>query len=163
MSKVMITAESLKEDIQATFPIIDMPPSDELVLHKNNCLECDSLRSELEGLRGKKISGAAIRSFHQELSNFSGKGLQWVLPYYLRYCLTPEAAYTRGEIEFLVYNLGPRLEFQSAACQRFSRLNATQVTCLIHFLEWCFEDVYWGDYFPEDITRAINFLRVKKI
>lgn len=145
----------VKDEIDRTFPFVEMPPRGELL---NNDPRLGSVGEELEQYRGKPIDGTAIRLLHQELYELSPAGWRWILPYYLRYCLTPEAEYSRMETEFLIYNLSPKLKFYSATEQRLSLLNAAQVTCLIHFLEWCRHHEHWGSYCPEDIGRSISFL-----
>ncbi len=83
------------------------------------------------------------------------------MPFYLRFCLTPEAEYNHMETEFLIYNLNPDLKFQRDTLQRLSLFTEVQVRCLIHFLEWCLTKQYWKEYCPDNINRAIEFLRLK--
>ncbi len=96
---------------------------------------------------------------YRQMSQLSAKAWRWILPHYLKFCLTPEAEYNRMETEFLIYSLGPTLEFQKETLERLSNLNKAQIDCLIHFLEWCLSQQHWKEYCPEDIERAINFLR----
>ena len=156
--KVIITNDALLKEIESVFPLVEMPLGIDLAFHKHGCLECDELREDLEQYRDKEITGEAIRLIHQELSSLSAKAWRWVLPHYLRFCLTPEAKYNRMETEFFIYSLGPDLKFQQETLQRLSMLNKDQINCLVHFLEWCLNDEYWNEYYPEDINKAINFL-----
>jgi hypothetical protein len=85
-----------------------------------------------------------------------------LMPHYLRFCLTSEAAYNRIETEFLIYSiysLGPELRFQSDTLKRLSLFTASQLACLTHFLDWCRNKEYWRDYCPGNIDAALAFLR----
>ena len=151
--------DSLLIEIEKAFPFIEMPSKDELMFHAENCEECRYLRNDIEKYREKKITGEFIRLVHQELSLLSVKTWGWLLPYYLRFCLTPEAEQNQMEIEYLIYNLSPKEEFTKDTILRLSFLSDIQVLCLIHFLEWLLGDDYWGDYFKKDISAALAFLR----
>lgn len=151
--------EALLRAIEKTFPKIEMPERSQLLLAQMKVVgDSDLLERDLEELRGKLIDGAAIRSVHQELSFLSAATWRWLLPYYLTYCLTDEARYNRFETEFLIYNLGPSLEFQRDTQKRLALLNRSQLACLIDFLKWCLEDEEWKDLFEENIARAISFI-----
>lgn len=149
----------LLKEIEQAFPFIEMPSNDELLFHSDNCKECKYLRNDIEKYRDKKITGKFIRLVHQELALLSAKAWEWLLPYYLRFCLTPEAEQNQMEIEYLVYNLSPKEEYKKDTILRLSFLSDIQILCLIHFLEWLFDDEYWGDFFKEDISAALTFLR----
>lgn len=151
--------QSLLKEIETAFPIVEMPSENALLFHKDGCHPCADLRIDLEEYRNKDITGETIRMVHQELYHFSAKALLWILPYYLRFCLTPEAAYSKMETEFLIYNLNPAPEFQQETLERFSKLNKVQVNCLIYFLEWCFIQKHWKEYCPRDIEMGIKFLQ----
>jgi hypothetical protein len=34
-----------------------------------------------------------------------------------------------------------------------------QISCLIEFLRWCQDQEYWREYCPDQLSRAIGFLR----
>jgi hypothetical protein len=152
---------SILEEIEAAFPFVEMPSEGELTFHLNGCRDCDDVREELEYYRGKEITGKAIRAAHRYLSVLTSKATRWILPHYLRFCFTAEAEHNRMETESLIYSLGPGpggTEVLDAQVQRLSMLNADQITCLIHFLEWCLGDEYWSRYCPEDIESGLGFL-----
>lgn len=159
MSKVINETEALLNEVKLAFPLVEMPNGLDLPFHKDGCFECDSLRDDLEYYRGREITGEAIRLVHQEMSHLSAKAWQWILPHYLRFCLTPEAEYNHMETEFLIYNLRPDLKFQKDTIQRLSFLNKKQIYCLMLFLEWCLSQQYWKEYCPSDINRALDFLK----
>jgi len=158
MPEMTINTSALLKEIESVFPFVDMPDKNELVFHKNDCFECDGLLNDLDDYRNKEITGEAIRLVHQELSSLSAKGWRWILPHYLRFCLTPEAEYNRMETEFIIYSLRPSLEFQKDTLLRLSLLNKDQINCLIHFLMWCENQQHWKDYCLEDISKAKKFL-----
>jgi len=151
--------EALLREIEKTFPRVEMPERSKLLLAQMEAVgDSDLLARDLEELRGKPIDGAAIRSVHQELSFLSAATWRWLLPHYLSYCLTDEARYNRFETEFLIYNLGPSLEFQRDTQKRLALLNRLQLACLVDFLKWCLEDEEWRDLFEENIAKAIGFI-----
>jgi hypothetical protein len=158
MSEMNINANDLIHEIDTCFPLKEMPATADLSFHQDNCSECDELREDLETYRGKDISGDVIRLIHQQLYSLSADATLWILPYYLKYCLTPEAIYSSMETEYLIYSLRPSPEFKHDTLQRLSSLNGAQIRCLIHFLEWCASHEYWREYCPEDIGEAILFL-----
>jgi hypothetical protein len=151
--------DSICKEIETAFPFVEMPVGAELPFNTPFTPEDRYLIEELEQFRDREISGKAIRFVHQEMSLLSAKAWQWLMPHYLRFCLTSEAAYNRMETEFLIYNLGPELKFQSGTLKRLSLFTARQAGCLIHFLQWCRNQEYWRDYCPENIDSAIAFLR----
>ena len=159
MSIKIMDTNFLSAEIDIAFPPVEMPHGVDLLFHSTGDFESKSLLEDLEQYRSREIDADAIRLVHQEMSNLSAKAWRWILPHYLKFCLTPEAEYSRMEAEFLIYSLGPNAEFQRDTLQRLSLLNADQINCLIHFLEWCAGHPFWKEYFPEDISKAINFLR----
>ena len=154
----MTNKDYLLNEIKKHFPFIEMPSNDELMFHDDNCEECKLLKNDIENFRGKKITGEFIRLVHQELSLLSAKTWAWLLPFYLRFCLTPEAKRNQMEIEYLIYNLSPQKEFEKDTVMRLSNLSDIQLLCLTHLLEWLLGDEYWGDFFKEDINTALTFL-----
>jgi hypothetical protein len=155
---IMLT-EALSKEIESVFPFVEMPLGFELPFHGSDCIECYDLRNDLEEYRGKEITGDAIRLVHQEMSHLSAKAWVWILPHYLRFCLTPEAEHNRMEAQFLIYNLRPRAEFEMDTLQRLSLLDEKEINCLVHFLEWCSNHQYWKEFHSDDLNKAKNFLR----
>ncbi len=151
-------SEDLKKEIEAAFPFIEKPKGLAISFHKDDCHQCGYLRDDLEQYRGGELPQEAIREIHQEMSSLSALGWRWALPSYLRYCLTEEARYNQMETEFLIYNLAPMFKYQKETLQRLVALTQEQIACLIHFLEWCQADEYWGQYCPEEISLGIAFL-----
>jgi hypothetical protein len=147
----------LLKEIEAEFPFVERPPTSNLVFH-SGCGGCADLIDDLEGLTGSSISVEGIRAIHQSLPHLSAEGWRWMLPSYLRYAITPEAEYNRMEVEFLVYSLRPRLNFQADTAKRLSLLAPGQIRCLIDFLKCCRSNKFWKEYFPEDIEEATNYL-----
>ena len=155
-------SSALFSEIGNTFPDMRMPPKAALSFHKGDCPQCEYLRNDLEEYRGKEVTGDVIRYLHQELGCLSTDGLKWILPHYLKFCLTAEAAYNQMETEFMIYHLGPGLKSQEETMLQLSGLNRREIDCLIHFLEWCASHPLWGEYCPEDIERALSFVRTVK-
>jgi hypothetical protein len=158
MREVTIDTSALLKEIESVFPFVDMPEKNEFLFHKNGCFESDGLQNDLEDYRNKEITGDTIRLVHQELSSLSAKVWRWILPHYLRFCLTPEAEYNHMETEFLIYSLSPSSKFKKDTFLRISLLDKDQINCLIHFLMWCENQQHWKGYCLEDISKAKKFL-----
>ena len=163
MSVTNLDIGRLKAEIESAFPLVEMPDPANLPFHGADCHACHDLVQDLEAYRGKEGGSDVIRRVHQEMSHLSAEGWAWVLPHYLRFCLTQEGQHSRAETEFLIYNLRPELRFQADTARRLALLTARQVTCLIDFLEWCLSQPYWREFFADDIAHATNFLRVLPI
>ena len=148
----------LLERIESTFPMVNMPPAEALPLRNLSAGIAGDLIKDLEEFRGKLANVSLIRSVHQEMTRLSPRAWQWLLPHYLRFCMTSEAERSRMEMEFLIYNLRPSAEFRDATLERMSLLTEGQVACLIDFLRWCQNSPFWMEYCPEDIAKAVNFL-----
>ena len=151
-------SENLIKEIELVFPFVERPKGIQVSFHKVDCYQCLYLRQEMERYPGTELPKEALRYLHNELSCLSAKGWAWVLPSYLRYCVTADETYDGMETEFLIYNLSPDLKFQKETMQRLSLLNREQITCLIHFIEWCEEHEHWSNYCPKEIIRAKHFL-----
>jgi hypothetical protein len=151
--------DELLAEIQGAFPLVEMPSEVELRFHPEGCDHCSYLSGDIAELRGKTIDGAAIRRMHQEMSCLSAMGWAWALPHYLPFCLTAEAEYNQMETNFLVYNFAPEDQYKAETLQRLSLLSTDQVRCLIHFIEWLQVHPTWGDFFPEELSKALEFLR----
>lgn len=150
---------SLLAEIETAFSVEEMPRTEELTIHPEGCGECKDLREDLEAARGEANTDAVIRLIHQDLQCLSDKALRWILPHYLRYCLSDKGQKSRMETEFLVYHLSPAGEFREEALKRLAFLREEQIECLLHFLDWCSAHPHWGEYFPEDLEKAKEFLR----
>jgi len=151
----------LMSEIEKYFPFVDKPKGKELSFHPYSCWKCNDLREELEPFCEQQLPVEAIRSIHQELSRLSAKGWRWILPSFLRYAVSKEAAQSQMEIEFLIYELGPDKEFQEEVLERLSMMSQNQIDCLILFLQWCQlpEQSQWSTYCPKEIKKALNFLK----
>ncbi|MDM5178635.1 hypothetical protein PO883_15660 [Massilia sp. DJPM01] len=154
-----MTTEALLAEISIAFPPVKMPGKSDLRFHRDSCFHCDYLARDLETFRGKPVGAAVIWVLHRELSSLSAKGWAWALPHYLPFCLSPEAQDKRTETEFLLYSLAPVEKFEAETRVRLSALNGPQVTCLVHFVEWCKAHPHWGTYCPSEIEDALNFLK----
>jgi hypothetical protein len=149
---------SLLKEIAEVFPQVEKPKSGEITLHGEECVDCTCLRKDMDDLRDVPINVNFIRLIHQGLSCLSPKAWQWVLPYYLRYCLSDEGQYSHMETEFLVYHLSPSEEFEKDSIARLGFLRIEQIACLRHFVVWCSAHPHWKEYFPENLESAKRFL-----
>jgi len=155
----MMNTEELLCEINSAFPLIAMPDKFALGFHPKDCHQCAFLAEDLEEYRGKAIDDAAIRQIHQQLTCLSAQAWLWILPHYLRFCLTQPDGYNHAEIEYLLYGLGPDVYFAADTRRRLSLLNSQQVDCLIRFVARLQVDDFWSDYCPAEIARALGFLR----
>jgi hypothetical protein len=154
----MNTGDLLTE-IRAAFPLVAMPAQQDLRFHSDGCAQCGYLAEYLDERRGHIVDGPVIRYMHQEMSCLSAKGWAWALPHYLPYCLTPEAEYNKMETEFLIYNFGCSDEYKDNMRTQLSCFTMRQLQCLILFVEYLRGHPQWSEYCPEDIARALVFLR----
>lgn len=153
-----MTREALLAEIKIAFPPVAMPRNADLRFHRVGCYHCDYLAQELEERREKPFDGPVVRLLHQEMSCLSAEGWAWALPYYLPFCLTPEAEYNQMETEFLIYNLAPKKEFEADTRAHLSALSRQQVECLVHFIQWLKTHPKWSTYCPNEIDEALVFL-----
>jgi hypothetical protein len=154
-----MTTEDLIKEIEGAFPFVQMPISEDLVFHHRDCQQCADMWQDLEEYRGKDVNSEFIRWIHQDLSSLSARSMQWILPYYLRYCVTSEAQYNKMEIEYLIYNLAPAREVVDDTRERYSKLNQLQIKCMINFMEWCLLLDYFSNFLSDEVHKAINFLQ----
>ena len=145
-------------EVDTVFPPVAKPQGLDLSFHRSGCAKCDFLRKDLGDFNGPELPAEGLRHIHQDMSCLSAKAWRWVLPSYLKHCLSANDV-LRDETEFLLYNLGPEPKFQEETIERLALLNVQQIDCLIHFLEWCAAHPYWSRYCDDDIARAATFLR----
>jgi hypothetical protein len=150
----------LLAEIEAAFPREEMPAADELTISEEGWSECNNLRDDLDAIRGRPLTGETFRLVHQDLRCLSKKGLRWILPHYLRYCISAEGQYSRMETQFLIYNLSPKSSYREETLQRFKFLNIKQIECLCHFLDWCANHPHWREYLPADLQDAMGFMQL---
>ncbi len=155
---VVTGANELAAEIDRIFPYVDMPERGAFPIGETDW-EIEALLDEVDTWRGKAITSRLIYYLHQEWYQLSAKAWRWMLPHWLRFCLTPKAAHDGMAIEWLVYSLRPGEAWADRTRKQLGLLSAPQIECLIHFLEWLSRHPRFGDYFPEDIAQAILFLQ----
>lgn len=152
-----MSIDTIAQQIDRVFPLVEMPLKTELLFDQDSLEHCP-LVDDIEAFRGKKIAGEFIRLIHREMPYLSAEAWCWILPHYLRFCLTPEAEYNRMETEFLIYSLGPDLQLQAETVKQLSKFNAAQINCVLNFFEWCLASPYWQEFCPKELDQAMNFL-----
>jgi hypothetical protein len=150
--------QALLEEISSELPPIPKPHSRAIPFHRDGCGHCELLRDDLEQYTEPTLPPEAIRYLHDEWSCLSSQATRWVLPSYLKHCIVQDT-YDGLETEFLIYSLRPAPQYEADTRQRLRGLKAGEVTCLLHFLEWCSVHPHWSTYCPEDIALAIQFVR----
>lgn len=158
VSQIMMEADSLLKEIDEVFPFMEMPASVELTFHQDDCYLCAEMRRYLNASRNMKIDDELIRRVHQELHHLSPVAFRWILPHYLKFCLSSGGKYSQDEIHFFVYGLSTKPEYQDNLKRRLSALNTAQINCLITFLKWCEGNENLVEI-VENIDRAIKFLQ----
>lgn len=153
-----VKTDLLLKEINDVFPTIPMPSPAESTVHQNDCEPCDDVPRYFDIYRDSKIDTVFIRYMHKNLYQLSPLGFLWLLPHYLKYCLSNEWCYAEELVYFLVYHLSPSPQFENDAYIRFSELNAVQIQCLISFLNWCNETESYYDS-EEDTHKAFTFLK----
>ncbi len=159
----MPATQALMEEVENVFPWVEKPQGESLSFHETGCLQCEFVRSDLAVYSDKELPVEAIRYIHQEMPCLSALGWRWVLPSYLRHCLTQEPDHDYGETSFLIYNLAPEPKYEAETRERLSALSTDQINCLLHFVEWCKEHPYWSDFCPNEIALAYEFLQSLKV
>lgn len=154
----MDTADVLAE-VNRVFPYVEKQTGIDISFHKFDCGHCQYLREDLEEFVGIKLPSKALRTVYGEMSSLSADGWNWILPSYLRHCLSVENNYDDLETEFLIYNLGPDEKYIEETLLRLAVFNIEQVDCIVHFLEWCGCHKHWSEYCPENIEKALAFMR----
>lgn len=151
--------EALLSEVERAFPYVEKPRGPDLSFHADGCGLCRYLREDLELYSGRELPPQALRTIHGDMSCLSAAGWSWVLPSYLRHCLTVAGTSNDPETEFLIYNLSPPPEDRAQTTERFGALDEEQLACLVHFLEWCGAHAHWSDYCKDDISAALLFVR----
>jgi hypothetical protein len=153
-----VDTQALLNEIETQLPVVPKPPPELIGFHPTGCGHCDLLREDLEKYPEPTLPDEAIRYLHNDWSCLSPQATRWVLPSYLRRCITMDT-YDSLEVEFLICSLSPEAEYESETRQRLNGLSANQTTVLLHFLEWCAEHPEWSSYCEGDIGRAIVFVQ----
>ena len=152
---------ALLEEIDRVFPLVAKPSGDLIMFHQSGCYECEGVRNDLEQYSEPSLPDNAIRYLHNDMTCLSADGWRWVLPSYLKRCVTQDL-YDPVETEFLIYNLSPNEKYEAETKQRLSKLSQEQLACLVHFIEWCENHPHWSEYCAAEIPKAIEFLHSLK-
>jgi hypothetical protein len=130
------SVEALLQRVQFVFPDFPMPPLDEMMSFTGGDVLCANFIEELDQYRFKAVDDALIRSSRLELYCLCPDAFKWILPHYIRYCLTAEILHTEDLVEFLVYFFKPAPEFLEDRLKRISALSIDQLTCVRDFFKW---------------------------
>lgn len=153
-----VKTDQLLKEINAVFPTIPMPSPAESTIHQDNCEPCGDVRRYFEIYRNLEIDAVFIRYMHQNLHQLSSIGFLWLLPHYLKYCLSNEWHYAEELVYFMIYSLDQNPPFEHDAYIRLSALNTAQIRYLISFLYWCDQNRDYYDSEQETKT-AVTFLK----
>lgn len=138
----MRTATDLIAEMEAVLPPIPKPVGSALSFHQTGCMQCEFLRGDLEKYNEPLLPDEAVRWLRGELTLLSAEGLRWVLPSYLRRCITQDPECDAMETEFLIYTLGPDPEHEADSVN--SRVLLTSLAGLLH---------------PQDLLQAAREVR----
>ena len=155
----MPSTDALLKEVESFFPWVEKPQGKLLSFHESGCLACEFIRNDLAEYSEKALPDEAIRYLCREMTSLSALGWRWVLPSYLRLCLSQDPYNDSGETEYLIYNLAPKPKHENETKERLSALSANQINCLGHFIEWCKEHPHWSDYCPQEIAIATEFVQ----
>lgn len=154
--------DTLLKEIDEVFQVVPMPSRINLTVHLKGCFDCEEVLDYLDYYRNRSLDGAFFMYMRRNLTSLSPIGFLWLIPYYLKYCLSFDWNFTEEPICFLIYTLNPPPEYEHDAFVRLSALNYRQIICLIHFLEWCNENENYASYSTEDDTENV-FIFLKRI
>ncbi len=153
-------ARAVLAEVEAVFPPVKMPASNDLVPELPRYIESEEIRKDLDELRDCPVDDKVIRTVHRYLPVLSAETTRWILPHLLRFCLSDAGQqFSRVETASLIYALSPTLAFEANTIERMALLSDNQILTLIHFLEWCESDRYWLNLEPERIRDGIAFLK----
>jgi hypothetical protein len=154
----MHSSAELLLEIESILPPVSKPSGSNLSFHPTECMQCEFLRNDLKEYDGQVLPERAIRWLRGELTLLSAQGWRWVMPSYLKHCVTQDPNYDPMETEFLIYSLGPDQEHEEDAVKRLADFTQAQLQLLSHFLEWCAEHPHWSVYCPDDVAKAQSFM-----
>ena len=162
MQIVSISYDEIYKEINDYFPYVLMPPTDKLVIHNDDCYQCQYLKKDLIELYSNKtiLDEPLIRSLHMELLLLTPESWFWIMPSYLRYCLSREPYidmnYGDSVTEFLTYQF-EQTDFQSKTdiMRNISLFNVNQLNTLKRFFIYLSSSSYWED--DASLKEAINF------
>ena len=109
------------------------------------------------------MTGEIIRYLCIDMGCLSPQAWFWILPHYLRFCVTAGDQIDGLETEYLIYNFGTSPEHEAEKRKSLSLLNSEQVLCLVHFVEWVHAEEKWEKYFSEDLEKALRFLKTLEV
>jgi hypothetical protein len=157
----IFTRDDLITEINRVFPSVAKPADHDLVVHANDCVQCEWTAKHLSQFTGPILPRDALRGLKSEMSCLTTAGWRWALPSFLRNCLSDEtiSPIDDDETEFMIYFLGGVETSQSDATAALRPLSDAQISCIVHVLEWCGANPQWSEYCGGDIERAIRFLR----
>lgn len=136
--------KSLRYEIDSAFPHTEMPAS--VTRQAPRFIESREIDEDIEEFRFLPVTVQTIRAIHLYLPVLSVEAMHWLLPHYLRFCISEEGkCYSRKETASLLCFLGPKPEHVDDTRIILSSLMNEQRICLIHFLAWCRSDNFWAD------------------
>lgn len=156
----VMDARTVLAEVEAVFPPVEMPASNDLVPESPRYIESEEIRRDLDELRDSPVDNKVIRTIHRYLPVLSAKTTRWILPHFLRFCLSEAGQqFSRVETASLIYAFSPAAPFEANTIERMALLSDDQILTLVHFLEWCASDSYWLDSEPERVGEGIAFLK----
>jgi hypothetical protein len=148
---------NLLAEIDAALPQVPKPLPERLVFHAQGCGQCEMLRKDLCDFSEGALTDQEISFLVDELSKLSPESTRWVMPSYLRRCVTQDLTDPR-ETEFLIYNLAPAAAHEGDTLAQFAALGALGASCLLHFLDWCQDHPHWSQYCASELPVARAFV-----
>lgn len=152
--------ENLREEIENAFNFVAKPAHGVFLVRRDNRYDCQYVTDALDAYNEMELPPQALRYLHSDLFCLSPIGFRWVLPSYLRYCVSDTAILYRDELletEFLIYHLSHDSQYQAEVMQQLAIMNSQQIDCLISFVGWCKEGD-WGEYYSDHLAKAHAFL-----
>ncbi|WP_373994454.1 DUF6714 family protein [Duganella sp. Root1480D1] len=136
-----------------------MPSNELLTLHSDKCSECEYVRENIERFRSSCFGEAGAQVVYLELSHLTAQAWNWMLPHYLRFCISDEAKNESTLTAFFLYQFYPVQKLSQLISHKLFSLNMDQFLCLAHFLTWALNDPIRRDEDGEDIKDSITFLK----
>ncbi|MCE0556492.1 DUF6714 family protein [Motilimonas sp. E26] len=130
------TQEMLLEYLDIAFPYVPKPSENDLLIFSDEDIPCRCIRLAMKSYQDERLPKSGVRYLHSELSNLSSKGMQWLLPSYLRAAICCEDQFDTLTSE-VIYDF--ELSSDASLRSRYAFLNKEQIHCLAAIFEYLSE------------------------
>jgi hypothetical protein len=134
-----ISEQLIIEEIDKAFPPVDMPVRQKLYCSDGQLRDPDQLEEDLDCFRRKLVNRELFYWVHDELILLSPETWRWLIPNYVKFCLTREGYYNEfpeQPANALIWVLGCESAESTQLELRLAFFNKGQLGCLLKFVDW---------------------------